>query len=271
MTNPQHIKTVSVWLFQLASACSSGGPIAELEAKVRQFAPWLADDFPDPATFTDQSVRAVAAEAQFWPPYGKLRAFLAAWWQDNRPQTPAGEPDDLDATRLPTADKLMVRRWQSAARLHGNIRALGDWAATPWPDDRVGALVADAAPALAVDLALIRRHAPAGYRWLLEHRRMAKATADKMRWPPPAARVEEPKADPNRRGQTTNARGQPIASGAPKAAIPTHQAAAQLYARQVEATHGRQPGQVSREALAAIWEQTPDAPRPQITAKPEVT
>jgi hypothetical protein len=281
MTDPQHAKTVARWLFSLASACSSGGPIADLEAKVRQFTPWLADDFPDSATFTDASVKAVATEVVYWPPYGKLKDFLAAWWQGHRPATPGPaftpeESADLESAELSSVDKHMARKWLSALNMPGNRTAVGDWVAAAWPGDVVQApVLGSTTPALVVDLSLLRRWQPAAYRWLLRHSQPAAHIATKQRWTEREARREGPTAEElaavaERVGTLTDATGKVrVGDGGPRRPDSNHAAAAKRYADQVETERGRKIGQLSREALDKAWAgsglqrpQVPDAPPP---------
>jgi hypothetical protein len=262
----------------LASVCAGTGPIADLEVKVRQTAEFLAEDFPDSAAFTSASVKAVAAEVQFFPPYGKLKAFLGAWWEQNRPAMPAGEPDDIDATDLPVGDKIFVRRWQSASHLAANKTALGDWVAKPWPGGVVGAAVLDrTTPALVVDLSLIRRHAPAGYRRLLRTNQQAAQIAGKMQWPDPTGPRPVPRSDEDqaasakaadkRIGIATDGVGDRIEGGAPRPPDPEHMRGRLLH-DQIEAQRGRKIGQLSREALDAAWAASklrrPDTPEPPL-------
>jgi hypothetical protein len=260
MADAKHAKLVREWLLGLAAATTVP---ADIEKRVRQIATFLADDFGDPGVFSDASLKAAAAGNDTFPSYGVLKTFLAAWWEQNRPRTTSGEPDDLDAVEMPEADRGMVRRWLSAHRMPANAKAVGDWTATAWPGDgKPVQPVWGQCPALVVDLSLIRRHAPAGYRWLLRHNQAAAAVAGKMTW----AEADAPKPPPtdeqvaavaalvaNRVGRTTNGAGQPIPSGAPQPPNPAHQEALSRYASQI-GLRGRRAGELSREQLDAVWE-----------------
>jgi hypothetical protein len=253
MNATMHGRVVRAWLARLAISCAGETPLADQQRKVDLLAEDLALDFPDSAAFTNDSCRAVAGAVDEFPSYGKLKAFLGAWWEQNRPATPAGEPDDIDATDLPVGDKIFVRRWLSGSHLAGNRAAIGDWLAKPWPGGVVGAAVDGQVPALVVDLSLIRRHAPAGYRRLLRTNQQAAQIAGKMGWTDIEHRRGEPRARTSRRRsrhwwpRQTGRSGWGSPTGAPAKPNQAHNAAGLRFAEQVAKERGRKLGNSARK------------------------
>jgi hypothetical protein len=269
-----HQRLVKAWLTRLAATCAGSLPPDEVRNRVDLMAEDLAHDFPDAAVFSDDSRRGVAAELQSFPTYGRLKAFLGAWWDQHRPTAPTpGEPAELEATDLPVVDRFMLGKWLSVAAMPGNRKVVGDWVAQPWADNAVGAAVQGQVPALVVDLSLIRRHATAGYRHLLRTSQLAAQVASKMGWTDIEHRRAAPTEDElaavaERVGSLTNGVGHRIDDGGPRAPNTNHQAAAGRYAAQVEAQRGRKIGQLSPEQLNAAWDASKTV-RPQVPPKQE--
>jgi hypothetical protein len=265
MNATMHGRVVRAWLARLAISCAGETPLADQQRKVDLLAEDLALDFPDSAAFTNDSCRAVAGAVDEFPSYGKLKAFLGAWWEQNRPATPAGEPDDIDATDLPVGDKIFVRRWLSGSHLSGNRAAIGDWLAKPWPGGVVGAAVDGQVPALVVDLSLIRRHAPAGYRRLLRTNQQAAQIAGKMGWTDIEHRRGEPSADEQAAVAALVAKitGQIRPTGEPAKPNQAHNAAGLRFAELVAKERGRRLGAVDPKTLDALWAANDKLARPQ--------
>jgi hypothetical protein len=161
----------------------------------------------------------------------------------------------------------MARRWLSAERMAGNRTAVGDWVATAWPGDgRPVQPVLGQAPALVVDLSVMRRYGPAAYRWLLRHSRAAASIAGKMGWGDAEPRRDAPGEEEQAAvAGMVDAIVRRVASatvpqGAPRPPDPAHQAAVSRYAAQV-GLRGRGLGELSREQLEAVW-QAAGAQRP---------
>jgi hypothetical protein len=238
MASATHTKIVAAWLSSLANLTAGNAPLADASTKIAAMAKDLADDFPDPMMFTPESRKGVASACDFFPSYSRLKAFLGAWWEDNRPRDAvSGVPADLESADLPAPDRSLVLIWLRDDG-EGRSRALQ-----------------------AVSLSVIRRHAVSGYRWLVKTNANAASIAAEHDW-----REAEPRREPptdeeveavarivaDRFPSTTNAAGQPIPSGEPARANPAHDAAIGVLAAKVAANHNRPMGALGAETLEAV-------------------
>jgi hypothetical protein len=263
MASATHVKAIAAWLTGLANACAGNAPLADAASKIAEMSKMLAEEFPDDAVFTDASKRFVAGQCHLFPSFGKCRDFLHVWWKENCPRTSDGLPDDLESAKLPSRDRLMVGLWMRKYALSENRKRLDDWNATAWPKQRdnpelddVTPPIDELAPSLAVDLSLLRRHARAGYRWLVEHNASAASTQSKMGWRGAEEQHKGPRTDEEleaiaaivrrRFPSVTDGAGHAVPSGAPRPPDPAHQ---RLIADQVQEHAGRPLGALTPEAL----------------------
>lgn len=158
---------VGGWLTDLHIACTnSNTPIEERKAKVAALTGALALDFPDPAMFTRRSLYALAKRNNFFPSFAVLSEQLSEWWESNRPKH-FSVPLELDHAEMPAEARANVVTWLKH-------QAAGDLSAQD----------------MLLRLSIIRRVAPVGYRWLINHDNVAAEIAVKHRWTEPEHRQE---------------------------------------------------------------------------------
>jgi hypothetical protein len=158
MTGPAHLRHVTGWLADLANHTSGMAPLIDAKAKIGSMAATLADAFPEQACFSRESLVAIAKQNNFFPGFGTLHAQLAAWWSEHRPLKYTA-PADLATAPLSAEDRANVSVW------------LQHRAANDLPE-----------PAMIARLAIIRRFAPAGYRWLTNNDLFAADLAVRSGW-----------------------------------------------------------------------------------------
>lgn len=153
---------VGGWLTDLHIACTnSNTPIEERKAKVAALTGALALDFPDPAMFTRESLHALAKKNNFFPSFSVLSTQLSDWWEAHRPRhfTVPLELDHADMSAEARANVIAWLKHQAAGDLSQQDMMLR--------------------------LSIIRRSAPAGYRWLINANNAAAEIAVKHRWTEP--------------------------------------------------------------------------------------
>lgn len=143
MTTPAHLKHVSGWLFDLANLTVGTPAQVDIRPKVASLASVIADAFPQDATFSKASLIAVAHHCPFFPSFAELHVKLNDWWQENKPRAFVA-PLDLATADMSPEERANVVVWlEHEAK---NDLSHGE---------------------MARRLAVIRRYAPRGYRWLI--------------------------------------------------------------------------------------------------------
>lgn len=155
MATKSHTAHVTAWLAQLANLTAGNMPLSDSMEKIGAMAAQLANDFPDPASFTAESRRAATLKCDFFPSYSKIHGLIADWWDQHRP---ASLPSPAAVAPMPDADRPHVDAW---------LRAQS---------------VGEAAADLAARLAIVRRYAPAGFAWLVANDLTAAAVARRRGW-----------------------------------------------------------------------------------------
>jgi hypothetical protein len=160
------------WLTDLHIACTNSNvPIEERKAKVAALTGALALDFPDPAVFTRESLHALAKRNNFFPSFSVLSEQLSDWWEAHRPKHFC-VPLELDHAEMPAEARANVIAWLK----HASANDL------PRKD-------------MVLRLSIIRRCAPAGYRWLINNDNAAAEIAVTQRWSEPEHRQAAPTAE----------------------------------------------------------------------------
>lgn len=94
------VSDVRKWVIALGVLTAGNMTRAEAEMKLRAYVPLLQDRFP-PAAFTQASLEAVASQCRFFPAYGDVVTYLAAWWFEHRPPLPQLPPPPREPERPP--------------------------------------------------------------------------------------------------------------------------------------------------------------------------
>jgi hypothetical protein len=246
MATPTHFKIVGIWLNDLF-ALVAGQPIeAQAKAKIATVAALLAEDFPHDDAFGRESLVAMAREFKFFPAYSELVDRLNTWWTKNKPASASLPGEKLD---LPAADRAMVMFWNQyktgERKFDQNVTMQG------W-------------------LAMIRNPAPAAFEYLIRTDNLAAEIAVEAGW-----ETEKRQGDPSDEervyvservrdclGAGSRSYDDPKSSIAPDA-MGQHVPPKPLPASVVDAfeeRHGRKPGQLAPEQLAAA-RQAANGPR----------
>lgn len=103
-TDTQSLKIIGAWLSRLAGFTKAPNDKAMTKETMADLAIMLGKEFPSPA-FTSDSLQAIAGDIEWFPAYATLRAAVAIWWAEHRPQQRriAGPPGVED---LPKMDQL---------------------------------------------------------------------------------------------------------------------------------------------------------------------
>jgi hypothetical protein len=158
VTSPTHLRHVTGWLADLANHTAGTAALVDAKEKISSMAATLADVFPDQACFTRESLVAIATQNGFFPGFGTLHVQLTEWWSKHRPVKYA-VPSDLASASIPNFDRVNVEIW------------LTHRAANDLPADGMHGR-----------LAVIRRHAPAGFEWLVRNDLFAAEIAVRHGW-----------------------------------------------------------------------------------------
>ena len=84
-TDTQSMKIIGAWLTRLAGFTKAANDKAMTKETMADLAIMLGKEFPSSA-FTSDSLQAIAGEIEWFPAYSTLRAGVAIWWADHRPQ-----------------------------------------------------------------------------------------------------------------------------------------------------------------------------------------
>jgi hypothetical protein len=241
------------WLQQLGGRCAPTLLSAtEADAKVRDFVEGLKN-MPKEA-FTEDSLQAASETFDYFPPFAALHKFLIKWWEDNRPRPPA--LPGADDPNLDTEDRIWIKLW--------NEKQAAGFSDGPNAMER---------------LRLVRRFKPRAYAFLLRTDDQAAQIAVLNKW------HDEPRGD--RTPEEIAAAARTVSAAmADLAAVtvrklragslyrapdPAHLATARATAADAtdtrmaaaieeeraqraaafEAKHGRKPGELTAEQLAA--------------------
>jgi hypothetical protein len=248
MTTRAHLQAVTAWISKLANVTAGAVQVSDIEGRIAGLAAMLAEDFPDIARFTPESLRGVAAECNSFPPYAKLKALIDAYWQQHRQtggnDTPPVGSGSLAQADMSPEDRMGVTVWLQ--RLAENKLPKSD---------------------MVMRLAVIRRYHAKGYRWLIANNDFAKQIAADKGWHEPETRRAPPTDEEqeaiaalirNRPTTTTNAAGEKQTTLDAVDPDPTHQVDATVVARlaaKAEAQKGRKLGQLDPATLEALRKQ----------------
>jgi hypothetical protein len=255
-----HSVVVATWLNDLAVLTAGNRPAEDLKVKVAALTGVVADAFPDPAVFTKASLYAISQQTTFLPSFAELHRLLTDWWQSNQPRM-FFVPLELENASMSAEDRANVIVWLQ----HETAKDLSRREMT-------------------ARLAVIRRYAPAGYRWVIANNLLAADIAvthrwaeAEHRWAPPSeeekaavARLVRPYTAPvvSASAAPRPQQGQGGAYGPAAGESPTDpanaasDAARAEAAARFEATHGRKPGALAPDVLDAMRAQAGIKPAP---------
>jgi hypothetical protein len=144
---PSHLHAVTSFLVHIGQA-TGFAPGIDPTGKIATMAVMLGEKYPDSRMFCDASATFVAFECGLMnmPSVAIIARFVERWWDKHKPPAStralAGH-GALEAAALSNSDRALVECW-----LHN-------------------AAAGNAARDLTVQLDVLRKHAPAGFRWLI--------------------------------------------------------------------------------------------------------
>jgi hypothetical protein len=128
MIDPNKVRVIAQWIDVLARTVAKrreeGWTEEKDKAMKATYVDFLYADFQSSAaTFTQASVRDIARQNEFFPPYKLLHRQLTAWWELNKPRSAALE-GPAGAADLSEMDRLSIKLWTEMALAGGSREKL---------------------------------------------------------------------------------------------------------------------------------------------------